>query len=89
MQFYGFLPRMALGVLFGYIYFRTRRLIAPILAHALFNGSQLASYYFLGSGAVDTGDNEMYVMPLPLTLSSLLLFSMLYYSFYQYTEKKT
>jgi membrane protease YdiL (CAAX protease family) len=89
MQFYGFLPRMALGLLFGYIYFRTRRLIAPILAHALFNGSQLASYYYLGSGAVDTGDGEMYVMPLPLTLSSLLLFSMLYYSFYQYTEKKT
>jgi len=88
MQFYGFLPRMALGVLFGYIYFRTRRLIAPILAHALFNGSQLASFYYLGSGAVDSGDGKMYVMPLTMTLASLLLFCMLYYSFYQYTEKK-
>jgi uncharacterized protein len=89
MQFYGFLPRMALGVLFGYIYFRTRNLLAPILAHALFNGSQLASYYFLGSAAVDSKDGEMYLMPLPLTLTSTLLFFMLYYSFHQYTEKKT
>lgn len=32
-QFYGFVPRMLLGGIFGYIYYYTRSLWAPVLAH--------------------------------------------------------
>lgn len=88
MQFYGFLPRMALGILFGYIYLRTRRLIAPILAHALFNGSQVASMYLFGKAAVDENSGGAAAVPFSVTLSSTLLFLMMYYAFHTYTEKK-
>lgn len=38
LQFYGFVPRMLLGAMFGYMYFWTRSLWAPIFAHFINNG---------------------------------------------------
>jgi uncharacterized protein len=38
LQFYGFLPRMLLGALFGYLYFWTGNIWVPILAHFTNNG---------------------------------------------------
>lgn len=88
MQFYGFLPRLALGILFGYIYFRTRRLLAPMLAHALFNGLQLGTYYYSVQHGVAAESKELLLMPVSFTIASTLLFFMMYYSFHTYTEKK-
>ena len=39
MQFFGFLPRMLLGALFGYIFYWSGSLWLPILGHFLNNGS--------------------------------------------------
>ncbi|AEI49395.1 CPBP family intramembrane glutamic endopeptidase [Runella slithyformis] len=38
LQFYGFVPRMLLGAMFGYMYFWARNLWAPIFAHFINNG---------------------------------------------------
>lgn len=47
LQFYGFLPRFLLGVAFGYLYFWTRNLWVPIMAHLINNlGSVLAEYFY-------------------------------------------
>lgn len=88
MQFYGFLPRLALGILFGYIYFRTKRLVAPILAHAMFNGLQLGTYYYSVRNGIASESEELLLMPVSFTMASTLLFFMMYYSFHAYTEKK-
>ena len=42
IQFYGLLPRMALGALFGYYFYWTGNIWLPVLAHALNNGFTLA-----------------------------------------------
>jgi membrane protease YdiL (CAAX protease family) len=47
LQFYGFLPRLLLGALFGYIYVYTRSIIAPILAHFYNNGVAVISAFIL------------------------------------------
>ncbi len=39
MQFYGFLPRMLLGALFGYVFYWSGSLWLPILGHFINNGS--------------------------------------------------
>ena len=39
MQFYGFLPRMMLGLLFGYLLYWTGSLWVPIIAHLINNGA--------------------------------------------------
>ena len=40
LQFAGILPRVFLGAVLGFLVYRSDRLWLPILAHALFNGSQ-------------------------------------------------
>lgn len=40
-QFYGFIPRMLLGALFGYLYVYTNNIAVPIWAHILNNGLSL------------------------------------------------
>ncbi|WP_375560731.1 lysostaphin resistance A-like protein [Bernardetia sp. OM2101] len=40
-QFYGFIPRMLLGALFGYLYVYTNNILIPIWAHILNNGITL------------------------------------------------
>lgn len=46
LQFYGFVPRFLLGVLFGYIYWWTRDLLFPMVAH-LFNNTLILLMLFL------------------------------------------
>ena len=47
LQFYGFIPRMLLGALFGYLLVWSGSLWLPILAHFVNNaGAVLATYYF-------------------------------------------
>ncbi|MEX0811638.1 MAG: CPBP family intramembrane glutamic endopeptidase [Chitinophagales bacterium] len=48
-QFYGFLPRMALGVLFGYLYYWSGNLWYPIIAHVVHNGAQVIMVYSMGA----------------------------------------
>jgi len=46
LQFYGFLPRMLLGVFFGYLFYWSRSLWIPILGHFINNGSVVIVSYF-------------------------------------------
>src|SRR2546428_7412146 len=47
IQFYGFIPRMLLGVLFGYLFYWSENIWLPVLAHFLNNGTVvLFSYLF-------------------------------------------
>ena len=55
LQFYGFLPRFLLGVLFGYIYWWTKDLLFPIVAH-LFNNTCVLLMLFLHQQNIITQD---------------------------------
>lgn len=54
LQFYGLLPRMMLGVLFGYLYLWTGTLWAPIFAHFLNNGAAVFVSYLSNTGVIHT-----------------------------------
>ena len=45
MQFYGFIPRMLMGAMFGYIFVWTGSLWAPVLMHFTNNGIAVIAYY--------------------------------------------
>ncbi|WP_425402051.1 CPBP family intramembrane glutamic endopeptidase [Hugenholtzia roseola] len=49
LQFYGFLPRFVLGIIFGYLYFYGKNLTYPILGHLVNNGTTLVIMYGLGA----------------------------------------
>ncbi len=46
-QFYGFFPRMLLGVLFGYLLIYGKSIWLPILGHAIFNGTSVVMAFVL------------------------------------------
>lgn len=47
MQFEGFLPRVILGLVLGYLFLWTRNLWVPILAHFVNNGAQVVLAYMM------------------------------------------
>lgn len=64
MQFYGFIPRFILGMLFGYLYLWSGNLWYPILAHLVHNTIPVIAYYMYASEMsgtsvddIGTGDN--------------------------------
>ena len=52
LQFYGLLPRMILGVMFGYLYLWTGTLWAPVIAHFLNNGAAVLVSYLSNTGVI-------------------------------------
>ena len=52
-QFFGFLPRVFLGALFGYLYHYTGSLFYPILGHILNNALTLLLVYGANQGFID------------------------------------
>jgi len=52
-QFFGFLPRVFLGALFGYLYHYTGSLFYPILGHILNNALTLLLVYGANKGFID------------------------------------
>ena len=46
MQFFGFFPRLLLGLMFGYVFLWSKSLWLPILGHFINNGSVVIASYF-------------------------------------------
>jgi membrane protease YdiL (CAAX protease family) len=72
-QFYGFLPRMMLGALFGYLYYWTGNLWVAILAHFVNNGFVLVMMYLHNVGIVEINIEEAKSMSFLLILASLVV----------------
>ncbi|MBN3520632.1 CPBP family intramembrane metalloprotease [Algoriphagus lutimaris] len=53
LQFYGFLPRVFLGAIFGYLYLFTGSLLYPILAHIFNNSFTVIMVYLSNQGMID------------------------------------
>lgn len=67
LQFFGFIPRMLLGAVLGYLYLFTNNLWVPIIAHTVNNGFAVVMAYLTGDMASDplTKNGEQ---PISLTL---------------------
>jgi uncharacterized protein len=59
MQFFGFLPRALLGVLFGYLLVWSKNLWLPITAHFINNTTAVLAYYLFGKGVIQTNPDTL------------------------------
>lgn len=87
MQFYGFFPRMMLGLLLGYLLEWSGSLWLPILLHFLNNGAAVVMAYFfpdLNIDLVGTSPGEAWQV-----LVSAILCGILIYFIYAYSKKKS
>ena len=58
MQFYGFLPRLVLGVVFGYLLVWSGSMWLPILAHFVNNAVAVIAMWFVRQGRIDASVEE-------------------------------
>jgi membrane protease YdiL (CAAX protease family) len=77
-QFEGFLPRLVLGLVLGYLYHWTRNLWVPIAAHAFNNGLQVAIIYATGMDVTEFDRQSTDTLPVWLALPGTLLMYFLY-----------
>lgn len=56
-QFYGFLPRMFLGILLGYMFYITNSLWTSMLMHFVNNGATVVIYYLYNIGVIEDAEH--------------------------------
>jgi membrane protease YdiL (CAAX protease family) len=83
MQFYGFLPRMLLGVLFGYLLVYSKNMWLPILGHLINNGTAVVmAYVFQKQGkSLDSLDETNSFNNTGYLISAVLTIVLLYFFF--------
>lgn len=80
MQFFGFVPRMLLGVLFGYLYYWSGNILIPMLAHFVNNGFSVLMVYLyqLGIISIDLESGESASLFL-VAIFTIITFGLLLY----------
>jgi uncharacterized protein len=87
-QFFGFVPRLLLGALFGYLYYWSGNLWMAILAHFVNNGLSVMAMYFYQKGTFTFDLETPEAAPLNVVLISTVLTGGLLYYFYKYFENR-
>lgn len=91
MQFFGFFPRLLLGLLFGYIFYWSKSLWLPIMGHFINNGSVvIASYFYPDSMKNDDisifGESQNSTM---LYVASFIISAAVFYLIWKVNQKET
>jgi uncharacterized protein len=76
-QFFGFVPRMLLGALFGYFMYWSNNLWLPILAHFVNNGLMVVLSYLNQLKIVEVDVDDTDALPLTFVVPSAILFIVL------------
>jgi membrane protease YdiL (CAAX protease family) len=88
VQFYGFIPRMLLGVLFGYLFFWSGNIWIAVLAHFLNNGTVVVFSYMFQQ-KITSFDIEANTTVSPMVyIISIATTALLLLSFYRTATKK-
>jgi membrane protease YdiL (CAAX protease family) len=72
-QFFGFLPRMFLGAIFGYLYHYTGSLVYPIVGHIANNTLTLLLVYFANQGLLEFDIQSTEPISYPAAFGGLLV----------------
>lgn len=82
LQFFGFFPRLLLGLFFGYLLLWTGNIWLPVLAHFINNGMAVILYFILGTEVVEkeinpfgTESGSYFIAIVSAVLVSLLIVS--------------
>ncbi len=85
MQFYGFFPRMFLGMLFGYLLVWSKSMWLPMLAHFVNNGFIVTASYFTAKNSLSEGIEDVgsTLDTMIYALYSFILISGIFYFIYR------
>lgn len=87
-QFFGFVPRLLLGALFGYIYYWSGNLSLAMLAHFVNNCASVLAIYLHQKGAFDLDMETPEAAPANVVMFAAIVTAGLLYYFYKYFEHR-
>ena len=90
VQFYGFFPRMLLGLIFGYAFLWSKNIWVPIFAHFLNNASvTIIAFVYTKNGKTyeDLQNADPYTIP--FYISSIIISIAIAFYFYKISNQKT
>jgi uncharacterized protein len=73
VQFFGFVPRMLLGALFGYLYYWSGNILVPMLAHIVNNGFAIVMIYLYQLKVVKTDLESPDSAPWPAVITCAII----------------
>jgi membrane protease YdiL (CAAX protease family) len=88
IQFFGFIPRMLLGALFGYLYYWSGNLFMAMFAHFVNNGFSVLMLYLNQKGIVDMNMESPEAAPWPAVIIFTLLGGAMLYYFKNFYDQK-
>lgn len=88
-QFYGFVPRLLLGALLGYIFVWSESIWIPVLVHTVNNAiSVVLSYLYYGTPQYEKLDNFNFIENIWVIIPSFILSTFLLYLLYNKKAKQ-
>ncbi|MEX2233473.1 MAG: CPBP family intramembrane glutamic endopeptidase [Cyclobacteriaceae bacterium] len=87
-QFFGFIPRLLLGALFGYLYYWSGNLMLAIVAHFVNNAVSVVALYLYQQGKFTFDVESQESAPANVVIMSALLTAGLLYYFYKYYQDR-
>lgn len=89
LQFFGFVPRFILGLIFGYLFFWSGTLWIPVIAHFVNNAVPVIGSYIQGWEKYNTSEiipmwKQIMILPLPIIAGTIIL---LYFKNKSWNEK--
>nr|WP_256471379.1 CPBP family intramembrane glutamic endopeptidase [Solitalea agri] len=88
-QFYGFLPRMLLGVLFGYLFYWSGNIWLAVFAHFVNNATVVVFSYLFQHKIIEFNIDQTDSLPLTAYLVCFMVSGSLLLVFHRFTIKKT
>lgn len=89
VQFFGFVPRLLLGALFGYLYYWSGNLLIPMIAHFFHNGFTLTMIYLYNQGSIGVNiDSEESAPTFLVAFCGVATFALLYFFRKHYTSEQ-
>lgn len=87
-QFYGFLPRLFLGALLGYLFLYTQNLWIPVIFHFINNATVIVLHFFWGDAEWFIKMEEIPITP-SFTLGAIVSALLTFLLFWMYGQRNT
>lgn len=88
IQFFGFVPRLLLGALFGYLYYWSGNLLMPMFAHFVNNGFSVLMLYLNQKGIVDMDIESTDAAPWPVVMIFTVVAAGMVYYYKNFFDRK-
>jgi uncharacterized protein len=81
-QFFGFIPRLILGLIFGYLYYWSGTLLLPVIAHFVNNAVPVVATYFVGWDRLNNQSFLLAKHPIIIPVLSIIIITVILFYFW-------